>query len=196
MIEAASLARIQAVVVGASAGGIEALLEVLPGFRRGCGVAAFVVLHLPRDQPSQLVSIFSRKCEFDVREAEDKEPVCADTIYFAPPDYHVLIDEGSRIALSSDDPVNFSRPSIDVLFESAADFYQERVMGIILSGASDDGAAGLHAVRAAGGLAVVQRPDTAPAPFMAESALRRTAVDGVMTLDEIAASLRTLRAYA
>ncbi len=99
-----------------------------------------------------------------VREAQDKEPWSPAPVYFAPPDYHLLIDRGPQLALSADDLVNFSRPSVDVLFESAADVYGDRLLGIILTGASEDGAAGLDAVRRAGGRTVVQQPDTAQVP--------------------------------
>ena len=189
----ASLAgRVDAVVIGTSAGGVEALSHLLPALQRGAQAAVFVVLHLPRERPSLLVDIFAPKCRMTVREASDKEPVEAGTIYFAPPDYHLLVDEGPQLALSSDELVNFSRPAIDVLFESAADEYGERLLGIVLTGGNQDGAAGLQAVRAAGGMTIVQQPDTAQVPYMPELALERGEVDYVLTLEQIAALLGTL----
>jgi two-component system chemotaxis response regulator CheB len=189
----ASLAgRVDAVVIGTSAGGVEALSRLLPALPRGAPTAVFVVLHLPRERPSLLVDIFAPRCEMTVREASDKEPVEAGTIYFAPPDYHLLVDEGPQLALSSDELVNFSRPAIDVLFESAADEYGERLLGIVLTGGNQDGAAGLQAVRAAGGMTIVQQPDTAQVPYMPELALERGEVDYVLTLEQIAALLGTL----
>lgn len=184
--------RIDAVVIGASAGGIEALTVLLPALAAGLRPPVFVVVHLPRDRPSMLAEIFARKCAVPVREAEDKEPVRAGTVYFAPNNYHLLLDQGPQLSLSADAPVNLSRPSVDVLFESAADLYKTRLLGIILTGANDDGASGLAAVHDAGGVTVVQRPDTARAPMMVLSALKLRPADGVMTLDEIAAMLRTL----
>src|SRR6185503_12324955 len=142
--------------------------------------AVFVVIHLPRERPSLLVEIFQPRCAVHVREAQDKEPVAAGTVYFAPPDYHLLVDEGPQLALSSDEQVNFSRPSIDVLFESAADVYGDRLLGIILTGASHDGASGLEAVHRAGGWTVVQQPENAQAPLMAQSAIKRIPVDFVL----------------
>jgi two-component system chemotaxis response regulator CheB len=127
-----------------------------------------------------------------VREAQDKGPVAAGTVYFAPPDYHLLVDEGPQLALSSDDLVNYSRPSIDVLFESAADVYGERLLGIILTGASHDGASGLEAVYRAGGWTVVQEPEDAEVPLMVEAALKRIPVHFVLPLDQIARLLGTL----
>src|SRR5262249_12340639 len=141
-----------------------------------------------------LVEIFAPKCALPVREAEDKEPVRAGTVYFAPPDYHLLVETGPHLALSADEPVHYSRPSIDVLFESAADVFGERLLGIILTGASDDGAAGLEAVHRAGGLTVVQEPHSAYASLMTESALKRGPVDFVLSLEQIAELLRTVEA--
>jgi two-component system chemotaxis response regulator CheB len=113
-------------------------------------------------------------------------------IYFAPPDYHLLVDRGPTLALSADDPVNFSRPSIDVLFESAAEVFGSGLLGIILTGASQDGSSGLQAVAEAGGWTIVQEPREAKVPFMTEAAIRHVAVDLILTLDNIAALLGTL----
>jgi two-component system chemotaxis response regulator CheB len=186
--------RIDAVVIGASAGGIEALTILLPALSRGLRPPVFVVLHLPRERPSMLAEIFAQKCAVPVREAEDKEMVTSGTVYFAPSDYHLLVDQGPQLALSADEPVHHSRPSVDVLFESAADIYKNRLLGIILTGANEDGASGLAAVHDAGGVTIVQRPDTARAPHMALSALKLRPADWVVTLDEIAGMLQTLDA--
>lgn len=188
--------RIDAVVIGASAGGIEALTVLLPALARGLQPPVFVVVHLPRDRPSVLADIFAPKCVVPVREAEDKEMVTSGAVYFAPNDYHLLVDPGPQLALSADEPVHHSRPSVDVLFESAADIYKDRLLGIILTGANEDGATGLAAVHDAGGVTVVQRPDTALSPLMPLSALKLRPADWVLTLSEIAAMLRTLDASA
>jgi len=187
-----SLAHIEAIVIGGSAGAVEALNGLLPTLPSGFPAAVFVVLHLPRERPSMLAEIFAAKCAVPVEEAEDKRPVRRGTVYFAPPDYHLLLEEGPSLALSVDDPVNLSRPSIDVLFESAADVYGRSLMGIILSGGSADGAAGLTAVRSAGGLTVVQEPSSAAVPLMTTSAIERCSVDCVLPFDEIAALLRRI----
>jgi len=185
-------AHADAIVIGTSAGGVEALSVLLPSLPEGLRAAVLVVLHLPRERPSLLVDIFTPKCRLPVREAEDKEPIEPGVVYFAPPDYHLLVDSGPRVALSADEPVNFSRPSIDVLFESAADIYGARLIGIILTGASHDGALGLEAVRRAGGVTIVQEPESAQVPTMAESALKRGPVDHVLSLEQIAGWLRAL----
>ena len=183
---------IRAVAIGASAGGVQALGELLPALSRESQAAVFVVLHLPRDRPSLLVDVFSQKCALAVREAEDKEPVIPGTVYFAPPNYHLLVDAGPQLALSADDLVNHSRPSIDVLFDSAAQVYREHLLGIILSGANEDGAEGLAAVHEAGGLTVVQEPQTAQSSAMILSALERQPVDLVLDLPDIAKLLQRL----
>jgi two-component system, chemotaxis family, protein-glutamate methylesterase/glutaminase len=185
--------RVDAVVIGASAGGVEALSVLLPALPGDATAAVFIVLHLPRDRPSLLSEIFARRCPLPVREARDKEPVAPGTVYFAPTNYHLLLDAGPQMALSADDPVHHSRPSIDVLFESAAHIYGNRLLGIILTGANEDGAEGLAAVHDSGGVTVVQEPASAHSPQMAISALKLRPADFVLSLDLIAGLLGTLK---
>jgi len=184
--------RIDGIVIGASAGGVEALSILLPALPVSMAASVFVVLHVARERPSLLAEIFGARCSVTVTEATDKDPVRAATVYFAPPDYHLLVEDGPSLALSIDAPVHFSRPSIDVLFESAADVYRERLMGIILTGGSEDGAAGLQRVIAYGGIGVVQQPTGACEPRMIEAALARCQPQFVLSLGEIASLLRTL----
>lgn len=184
--------RVDAIVIGASAGGVQALSVLLPALPAGTRASIFIVVHLPRDRPSVLADIFARKCVLPVHEAEDKEPVLPGMVYVAPTNYHLLIDQGPQISLSADDPVHHSRPSVDVLFESAADIYRERLLGMILTGANEDGARGLAAIKDAGGLTVVQSPDTALAPMMGMSALAMRPADWILPLEQIADALRTL----
>jgi two-component system chemotaxis response regulator CheB len=193
MIAVETLAsRIEAVVIGASAGGVEALDEILPALPSGFRPSVFIVLHLPRERPSLLPEIFRKRCVLPVREAEDKEPIEAATVYFAPPDYHLLIEKDLQLALSADEPIHYSRPSVDVLFETAAEAYGDRLLGIILSGANEDGADGLQAIHQAGGVTVVQKPESAKVPAMVVSALQRGPADFVLSLPEIASLLRGL----
>jgi two-component system chemotaxis response regulator CheB len=167
-------------------------MTLLPPLSLTFGVPILIVVHLPRDRPSLLPPIFAQKCLLPVCEASDKEPVRAGTVYFAPPDYHLLIDAGPQLALSADELVHFSRPSIDVLFESAADVYGPRLLGIILTGANEDGAEGLAAVSDAGGISIIQRPDSAQVKHMVVSALNRNPASYVLDLEGILAVLRTL----
>ena len=176
---------IDAVVIGASAGGVEALSVLLSMIPADCRVSFFVVVHIPRERPSLLPELFAGRCALPVREAEDKEPVQPGTVYFAPPDYHMLIDRGPALALSGDEPVHFSRPSIDVLFDSAADIYGERLMGVILTGANQDGAEGLAAVGRAGGRTIVQEPDSAAVAFLPRAALEAGPVDAVLSIEQL-----------
>jgi two-component system, chemotaxis family, protein-glutamate methylesterase/glutaminase len=169
-----------AIVVGGSSGAIDALARLVPALPATLRAAVLVVVHLPRDRRSLLADIFRQRCALPLREAQDKDPIAPGTVYFAPPDYHLLVDAGPSLALSVDAPVHYSRPSIDVLFESAADQYGERLVGILLSGANEDGARGMEAVAAAGGLVVVQDPATAPMPAMPQAALARVATPHVL----------------
>ena len=176
----------EAVVIGASAGALDALSIILPRLPRGFQLPVLAVVHLPPTQDSILASLLQAKCEVEVHEAVDKEPVRAGTVFFAPPDYHLLVESDKLLSLSADEPVNFSRPSIDVLFESAADAYGAGLIGIVLTGANNDGAAGLRAVHAAGGIALVQRPELAHASAMPLAALEACSEARALSLPEIA----------
>ena len=184
-LQAPATRDIDAVAIGASAGGVEVLSVLLSALPASCRASFFIVVHIPRERPSLLADVFGAKCALPVREAEDKEPVQPGTVYFAPPDYHLLLDRGPILALSSDEPVHFSRPSIDVLFDSAADIYGERLLGLILTGANQDGAEGLAAVGRAGGRTVVQEPGGAAVPFLPEAALQVGPVDFVLSLAQL-----------
>jgi two-component system chemotaxis response regulator CheB len=186
------VAAIEAVVIGASAGGIEALSVLLPELPSSTRAPILIVLHIPRERESLLAKIFAPRCALTVKEAEDNEPILPGTVYFAPPDYHLQVDEGPRVSLSFDDPVNWSRPSIDVLFSSAADTYGPRLMALLLTGGNQDGAAGLDAVRKAGGVTVVEDPASALCPTMPNEALRLGQPDLVAGLDAIKPIMRAM----
>jgi two-component system chemotaxis response regulator CheB len=173
--------RPRAVVIGASAGALDALSQILPRLAPDFPFPIVVVVHVPPDRRSVLAAIFDAKCRLKAIEAEDKEPIEAGVIYFAPPDYHLLIEDGDTIALSNEDQVLFSRPSIDVAFESAADVWGDAVIGIVLTGANQDGATGLKAIADAGGTAIVQDPRQAYARAMPEAAI--AACPGALVLD-------------
>lgn len=185
-------ASFKAIVIGGSAGSIEVLGVLLAALPASLRAAVLVVLHLPREQPSLLCKIFQRRCALPLREAQDKEPIESGTLYFAPPDYHMLVDIGPALALSVDPPVHYSRPSIDVLFESAADAYRHQLIGIVLSGANQDGARGLAAVHAHGGLCLVQEPASAAMRTMPEAAQQRTAASQALDPQGLAALLTSM----
>lgn len=183
---------IKAVVIGASAGAVQALLTILPVLPLDYALPVLVVVHVPPDRDNALVPLFQSKCRLPVKEAEDKETLIGGVVYFAPSDYHLLVETKGALALSMDEPVNYSRPSIDVLFESAADVFETALVGIILTGANHDGAAGLRAVVAAGGAAIVEDPAEAYADAMPRAALQACPDATVMNLNAITSYLSTL----
>ena len=184
----------EAVVIGASAGALEALSSLLPSLPSDYRLPILIVVHLPADKTSLLAELLRARCAIRVREAEDKEPIEPGVAYFAPPDYHLLVEQDRRLSLSDDEPVLFSRPSIDVLFESAADAYGGGLIGIVLTGANSDGAKGLRAVIEAGGAAVVQSPESAYAAAMPQAAIALCPDARVLPVNEIAAYLRKVGA--
>lgn len=179
-----------AVVIGTSAGGVQALSRILPGIPADFAQPVLVVVHVPARRDNALVELFGNRCSLRVKEAEDKEPLEAGTVYFAPPDYHLLVERDGTIALSSDELVNHSRPAIDVLFETAADFFGPALTGIVLTGANHDGAAGLKAVGESGGIAIVEDPASADVPTMPSAALDAWPLARVMDIDQIIAFLQ------
>jgi two-component system chemotaxis response regulator CheB len=178
------------VLMGASAGALDALSAILPSLPRGFRLPVLVVVHVPPDNDSILVQLFRERCQVDVREAADKEPIEPGIIYFAPPDYHLLVEPQGLLSLSSEEPVNYSRPAIDLLFETAADAYGPQTLGIVLTGASNDGASGLQRIVEAGGIALVQQPSAAHSPTMPQAALDACPGAQVMSLEQIASYLR------
>lgn len=183
--------KIQALVIGGSAGSVGALLRILPPLPKDYPLAIMVVVHLPPDCDSTLATLLRDRCQIPVKEAEDKEPICPGVVYIAPPNYHLLVEPDFQLSLSQDEPVLFSRPAIDVLFESAADAYGDALAGVVLTGASSDGARGLRAVGAAGGLAFVQTPSTAEASTMPQSALDACPSARILDLAGLSAALQT-----
>lgn len=178
------------VVMGGSAGAIDVLRNIFAQVPAAFRAAVAVVIHIPPEGPSLLPEVLATPGGPTMKVAEDKEPIVPGTIYFAPPDYHLLVEAGRTFALSLDDRVHFSRPAIDVLFESAAAAYGERLVGVILSGANADGAKGLRAVADAGGTALVQSLESSEMIAMPAAAL--DAVPGSVEVDaaEIARWLR------
>jgi two-component system chemotaxis response regulator CheB len=159
------------IAIGASAGAVDALGQLLPELPGTLGAPVLVVVHVPPDRRSALAELFSTSCALRTLEAEDKTMPGPASVYFAPPDYHLLVERDGTLALSVDEPVHHSRPSIDVLFESVAEAVGPGALGILLSGASRDGAEGLRRIRAAGGRTWVQAPETAQVAVMPRAAL-------------------------
>jgi two-component system chemotaxis response regulator CheB len=171
MNSAAGLPTIEAIVIGASAGGVEALLNILSPLRGGFVLPIIVVLHLPDARRSQLAEVFARRVSMPVLEAHDKTRVEAGTLYFAASGYHLSVEQDRSFSLSLEPRVHYSRPAIDFLFESAADAYGPALAAVLLTGASQDGARGLAQVKRRGGLTIVQDPDEAQVATMPLAAL-------------------------
>lgn len=187
---------IEAIVIGGSAGALDALTQILPALPAGFALPIALVLHVHPSKPSHLGPVLSSRCALPVKEAEDKEPIAAATVYVAPPNYHLLVERRRCFSLSVDAPVLFSRPAIDVLFESAADAFGPALAGVLLSGGSEDGARGIAQIQKNGGLTVVQAPSTASVPIMPNAALRLSAVSHVLPLAEIGMFLASLAGRA
>ena len=179
------------VVIGASAGGLAALRTVLTALPPDFRAPVAIVQHRTRDASNALTNLLGLSCVLPVEEVIDKMPIKAGRVYVAPADYHLLV-ERNHFALSIEAPVQYSRPSIDVLFETAAVAYGKNVIGIILTGANRDGAAGASFIKKRGGRLMVQEPATAHNPVMPQAALNLTEADWILPLEEIGPFLSNL----
>lgn len=188
------LAGIDAVVIGASWGGLGAISAILARVPRHMGIPIVFCQHQYPHAGSTLLPVLRGRAQLKVVEVEDKMSIEPDIFYLAPPNYHTLIERDRRFALNVDPPVMYCRPAIDVLFASAAEAWGDRLAGIILTGANEDGAAGLLHVARCGGMPIIQKPATAEVPIMPEAALKQVAWAHVMTLDEIGEFLASLAA--
>lgn len=176
------------VVIGTSLGGLSALRILLGGLADSFPLAIAVVQHRHKESDRSLSDFLQRHISLPIKEVEDKDILQPGTVYLAPSDYHLLIEPG-YLSLSTDEPVCYARPSIDVLFESAADTYYERTIGVILTGANHDGAKGLARIKACGGYTIVQDPLSAEISTMPRAAIEATPVDQILPLSAIAPHL-------
>ncbi len=181
--------RSEAIVIGASAGGIRALGTILSDLPANFSLPIIIVLHIPSSHPSTLSNVFRSMVKLEVKEAEEKEIIKGGTIYFAPPGYHLLIEKDHSFSLSNEEPVCFSRPSIDVTFESAAWIYEKKLIGLLLTGANEDGSYGMKKIKESGGTTIVQDPTGAEHQEMPRSALPYVLPENIMNLNQIATYL-------
>ncbi|MBF0537910.1 MAG: chemotaxis protein CheB [Nitrospirae bacterium] len=186
----------EAVVIGASAGGTSAFREILPSLPEDFPLPVVIVQHLHPSSRDDMPALYKDSCRLRVKQADEKEAIASGCIYFAPPNYHLLIEDDRTFSLSVDAPVNFSRPSIDVLFESAADVYGAALIGVVLTGSNNDGSCGLSKIKAAGGLTIVQDPNTAECPSMPAAAIATTKVDHIVALKDIVSVIIRLQRQA
>lgn len=181
-----------AIVIGASAGGLYVMIRILQDLPAGYTVPMIVVQHRSKDERGLLEEVLQQKCKIGIKQADEKELIQPGTVYFAPPDYHLLVERNGTFSLSFDAPVNYSRPSIDVLFETAADVFKDGLLGIILTGANKDGAYGIKKISLAGGITIAQQPETADYPDMPRAAISTGFVQHILTPGEIGEFLLTV----
>jgi two-component system chemotaxis response regulator CheB len=174
-----------AIVIGASAGGLYVLMHILKPLPADYPIPVILVQHRSKDERQLLEEVLQQHCSIRIKQADEKEKICAGVVYIAPPDYHLLIEQDGTFSLNFDAPVNYSRPSIDVLFETAADVFKERLAGILLTGSNRDGALGIKKISQQGGTTIAQQPDTADYPKMPAAAINTGFVRHILTPDGI-----------
>lgn len=174
-----------AIVIGASAGGLTALSNLLSGIPKDFKLPIIVVQHRSREERDLLESVLQQKCKIRIKQADEKEVIAGGFVYFAPPDYHLLVESDMSFSLSIDGTVKHSRPSIDVLFESAALVYKEKLIGIVLTGSNDDGSNGVKTIQKYQGLTIAQNPGEAQHPAMPVASIRTGSIKRILMLKEI-----------
>ncbi len=182
----------QLIVIGTSAGGLDALKSILPKFPPAFPLPVVVVQHISPQSDGFMIRYLNGISSIRVKEAEEKEHLKPATVYFAPPNYHLLIEDDHTLSLSVDAKVNYARPSIDVLFESAAYVYGSSLIGVLLTGANNDGAEGLAQIKRFGGYTIIQNPETAYSDSMPRSALEKSVPDQILNLEDIGRVLRDI----
>jgi two-component system chemotaxis response regulator CheB len=180
------------IMIGGSAGSLQVIMKLLPDLRLFLPVTIVIVLHRKPSHDETLVSLLSTKTSWPVREAEEKEPILPGHIYIAPPDYHLLVESDHTFSLDVSEKVNYSRPSIDITFESAAEVYGPALLAILLSGANADGQQGMHNIKAAGGTCIVQHPASAEVAYMPMQAIGNVEIDAILHAEELAPFLNKL----
>jgi len=173
------------VIIGGSAGSLQALLQILPFIENPISFAIVIVVHRKNSDEQTLEDLIALRSKIKVKEVEDKVKLESGFIYIAPSNYHLLFEKNETLSLDTSEKINYSRPSIDVSFESAAEIYRENLIGILLSGSNSDGTVGLRAIQAAGGISVVQNPLSADMPFMPNNAILHTTPDFILNTEEI-----------
>ncbi|MFD2163362.1 chemotaxis protein CheB [Paradesertivirga mongoliensis] len=174
---------IKVLVIGGSAGSIEVILRILQDLKKDLAIAIVIIVHRKSTSDSSLTKLFNRRSAIEVTEANEKEEILPGRIYLAPANYHLLIEQDGTFSLDYSEKVQYSRPSIDVTFESAAEIYEQSLAALLLSGANSDGAFGLLTIANTGGLTIVQSPETAEVDFMPKAAILKTVVDYIVEAD-------------
>jgi len=180
------------IVIGVSTGGLKAIKAILSVLPSEFALSIIIVMHRHKETDGYLERSLDDGCKMHVKQADEKEEIKAGIVYVAPPNYHLLIEDDCTFSISVEGPINYARPSVDVVFESAAEIYREGLIGIILTGANKDGSLGLKKIKESGGLAIVQTPETSEAAEMPKAAIAAADPDYVLPLDEIGLLLRKL----
>ena len=180
------------IVIGVSAGGIKALKTILSVLPSKFALSVIIVMHRHKDTDGYLERLLDNECKMRVKQADEKEEIKAGVVYVAPPNYHLLIEDDGTFSMSVAGAVNYARPSVDVVFESAAEVYGKGLIGVVLTGANKDGSQGLKKIKEAGGLAIVQIPETSEVSDMPRAAIAVVKPDYVLSLEEIGPLLRKL----
>ena len=180
------------IAIGVSAGGLEALGQIIPRLEKNIPLPVIIVQHMSPDSENFLARHLDEMSDVHVKEAEDKEFLEAGVVYIAPPDYHLMINMDRSFFLSCEERVNYSRPSVDVMFESVVDIFHDKTVGVVLTGANSDGAKGLAQIKDAGGLAIVQSPESSHADAMPRAAIETAEVDFIVPLERMGRFVNTL----
>jgi len=181
-----------ALVIGGSAGSLEVLIRVLPALNMNLSFPIIIVVHRKQGNDSLLSDLLASKTNLVVKEVEEKEPIIPGTIYIVPSDYHLLIERDQTFSLDYSEKINYSRPSIDVTFQSAADVYRDKLVCLLLSGSNADGVSGMLNAQHNGGEVAVQDPSSAQVPYMPSQAALRTKTKNILKVNEIAAYINAL----
>jgi two-component system, chemotaxis family, protein-glutamate methylesterase/glutaminase len=182
----------EAIVIGVSSGGMNAMKVMFSLLPKNFSTPIIIVQHMGARSDSQLIQLLNGMSNLSIKEADEKEKIEKGTVYIAPPNYHLMIERDKTFSLTVDERVNYARPSIDVLFESAADAYNDKLIGIILTGSNSDGTAGLKKIKEYGGLTIAQDPKTSESAYMPASAIAVVEMDFILSLEEIIKLLRKM----
>jgi two-component system, chemotaxis family, protein-glutamate methylesterase/glutaminase len=184
-----------AVVIGSSAGGINVLIPILRVLPPDYAIPLIVIQHRANEQTELLEELLQYKCRIKIKQADEKEKIAPRSVYFAPPGYHLLVEADKTFSLASDELVKYSMPSIDVTFETAAEVFKDELVGIIMTGASSDGAEGIRTIKRFNGVTIAQDPEEAQNPFMPRAAIQTKCIDFIMKVNGIQAFLKELPTF-
>ena len=177
--------RYEAIVIGVSSGGMNAMKIMFSLLPKEFKIPVIIVQHVGARSDSHWIKLLNAQSRINIKEADEKERIENGNVYIAPPNYHLLIEKNKTFSLTIDERVNYARPSIDVLFESAAEAYRNKLIGVVLTGSNNDGGNGIKRIKKYGGLAVIQDPQTAESSYMPASAIAAVTPDHVLSLDDI-----------